>query len=100
MACCLLPAQRVAACRPPLATLTALALLHPCARQFGCFWVNGQVCSATSRLLVHESIASPLYARLKQRAEAITIGHPLDPDARMGPLVRSALQPRVAQAAG
>ncbi|KAI3820782.1 hypothetical protein L1987_08330 [Smallanthus sonchifolius] len=27
---------------------------------FGCFWTNGQICSATSRLLVHESIAEEL----------------------------------------
>lgn len=26
------------------------------AAMFGCFWTNGQICSATSRLLVQESI--------------------------------------------
>nr|AOR50892.1 betaine aldehyde dehydrogenase [Davidia involucrata] len=31
---------------------------------FGCFWTNGQICSATSRLLVHESIAAEFLDRL------------------------------------
>ena len=55
--------------------------------QFGCFWTNGQICSATSRLLVHESIADKFYARLKQRAESIKIGNPLEEDCRLGPVV-------------
>lgn len=55
--------------------------------QFGCFWTNGQICSATSRLLVQEKIAEKFYARLKQRAESINIGDPLDEDCRLGPVV-------------
>ena len=55
--------------------------------QFGCFWTNGQICSATSRLLVQERIAYKFYARLKQRAESIKIGDPLDEECRLGPVV-------------
>lgn len=58
-----------------------------CCVQFGCFWTNGQICSATSRLLVHESIADKFYARLKQRAESIKISDPLEPNCRLGPVV-------------
>ena len=55
--------------------------------QFGCFWTNGQICSATSRVLVQEGIADAFYAQLKKRAEAIPIGDPLSPDTRLGPVV-------------
>ena len=55
--------------------------------QFGIFWVTGQICSATSRLVVHERIADRFFARLKQRAESIKICNPLDPSCRMGPVV-------------
>ncbi|BDA42516.1 betaine aldehyde dehydrogenase 2 [Coccomyxa sp. Obi] len=57
---------------------------------FGCFWTNGQICSATSRLLVHEDIADAFYARLKQRAENIKIADPLQADTRLGPVISSA----------
>lgn len=40
---------------------------------FGCFWTGGQICSATSRLLVHESVAPAFLAHLKKRAEAIQV---------------------------
>lgn len=55
--------------------------------QFGCFWTNGQICSATSRVLVQESIADAFYAQLKKRAESIPIGDPASPDTRLGPVV-------------
>ena len=55
--------------------------------QFGCFWGAGQVCSATSRLLVHSSIAEAFHAQLKQRAEEIKICDPREPECRLGPVV-------------
>ena len=47
----------------------------------------GQVCSATSRLLVHEDIAEQVLAKLKAKASALRVGNPLLPETQMGPLV-------------
>lgn len=42
-------------------------------QQFGVFWTSGQICSSTSRLLLHEGIADRFLALLKQRAESIKV---------------------------
>ncbi|WP_050808487.1 aldehyde dehydrogenase family protein [Collimonas fungivorans] len=52
----------------------------------GIFFNAGQMCSATSRLLVERSIAQDFTARLKQRVESIKVGDPMDPATQMGPL--------------
>ncbi|KAF8072370.1 ALDH10A8 [Scenedesmus sp. PABB004] len=62
---------------------------------FGAFWTNGQICSATSRVLIHESVAEPFYAKLASRAASIKIGDPLAPGCRMGPIVSAAQYERV-----
>ena len=54
---------------------------------FGIFWNQGQVCSATSRLLVEESLAPELLDRLAAAAKKITIGDGLAPGTLLGPLV-------------
>ena len=56
----------------------------------GIFYNCGQMCSATSRLLVEASIAEPLLERLVAAAEALPIGDPLDERVRMGPLTTAA----------
>jgi len=53
----------------------------------GIFFNQGQVCSATSRLIIHRSIAADLLARLQVATEAIRIGSGLDTSVHMGPLV-------------
>ncbi|MFQ8433681.1 aldehyde dehydrogenase [Amaricoccus sp. W119] len=63
----------------------------------GIFFNQGEVCSANSRLLVEESIAEEMVARMKARAEAIRPGDPLDPDTRMGAMVDSHHAGRVAE---
>jgi betaine-aldehyde dehydrogenase len=62
---------------------------------FGCFFNGGQVCSATSRVLLQRRIAGPLLARLKAHAERIDVGDPLSPGCRMGPLINAAQHARV-----
>ncbi|MFC5728929.1 MULTISPECIES: aldehyde dehydrogenase [Nocardioides] len=57
---------------------------------FGIFGSSGQVCSANSRLVVEESIAEELVARIESRATALVIGDPLDPMTEMGPLISQA----------
>ncbi len=57
---------------------------------FGIFWNQGQVCSATSRVLVERSLYAPLLARLVEEAEKITLGNGLEPGTLLGPLVNEA----------
>lgn len=54
---------------------------------FGIFWNQGQVCSATSRLLVQEGIAARLLERLIEATRNIRIGHGLEQGVQLGPLV-------------
>ena len=60
----------------------------------GIFMNQGALCSAGSRIIIEESIKDQFVARLAERANAITIGNPLDnPD--MGALVAEAHMMRV-----
>jgi gamma-glutamyl-gamma-aminobutyraldehyde dehydrogenase len=63
---------------------------------FGIFFNQGEVCSANSRLLVEESVAEEMIARMKARAEAIRPGDPLDPETKMGAMVDAHHAGRVA----
>jgi len=51
-------------------------------------WFNqGQVCCAGSRLLVQESVAEKLYAKLRARMETLRVGDPLDKNTDIGAIV-------------
>ncbi|MEQ6889710.1 aldehyde dehydrogenase family protein [Halomonas sp. CS7] len=52
----------------------------------GIYFNSGQICSATSRLIVDASLAEPLYAALATRIDAICLGDPLDEATDMGPM--------------
>lgn len=54
---------------------------------FGIFWNQGQVCSATSRVLVERGLYPALLARLVAEAQKITIGNGLETGTLLGPLV-------------
>jgi aldehyde dehydrogenase (NAD+) len=53
----------------------------------GIFFNTGQVCSAGSRILVHDDIYDEVVERLVARAKSIRIGDPLETSTAMGPLV-------------
>ena len=54
---------------------------------FMIYSLNGERCTSSSRLLVQDSIADDFEKRLAQRAENIRVGHPLDPQTEVGPLI-------------
>ncbi|MEX3815386.1 aldehyde dehydrogenase family protein [Paraburkholderia sp. BR13439] len=54
---------------------------------FGIFWNQGQVCSATSRVLVQKGIYNKLLARLIEETNRIKVGNGLDDGVLLGPLV-------------
>lgn len=54
---------------------------------FGIFWNQGQVCSATSRVLVEESLYPALMERLVAETAKIRIGNGLEDGTLLGPLV-------------
>jgi aldehyde dehydrogenase (NAD+) len=53
----------------------------------GIFAATGQTCMAGSRLLVQRSVHDDVVRRIAERAKAIRLGDPLDPDTEMGPVV-------------
>ncbi|MDP3844846.1 MAG: aldehyde dehydrogenase family protein [Pseudomonas sp.] len=63
----------------------------------GAFFNAGQMCSATSRVLVAEELAEVFLQRLKARAQAIRVGDPFTAGVEMGPLVNRAQYQRVRQ---
>jgi aldehyde dehydrogenase (NAD+) len=59
-------------------------------------WFNqGQVCCAGSRLLVAESVAEPLYAKLRARMANLRLGDPLDKSTDVGAIVAPAQLERI-----
>ena len=69
-----------------------LALELACA---GGFFNAGQMCSATSRVLVADSLYDAFVDGVKARAAAIRVGDPFAGDSDMGPLVNQAQYQRV-----
>ncbi|RON33493.1 aldehyde dehydrogenase family protein [Pseudomonas brassicacearum] len=61
----------------------------------GGFFNAGQMCSATSRVLIADELADEFLIRLKARAEAIRVADPFDPNVEMGALVNQAQYQRV-----
>jgi acyl-CoA reductase-like NAD-dependent aldehyde dehydrogenase len=59
------------------------------------FLNQGQMCTAASRILIHKKIYHRFVDKLKERAEKIKLGTPLDFQTQMGPLISSAQRDKV-----
>ena len=62
---------------------------------FGIFWNQGQVCSATSRVLVERAIYDRLLEKLVVESGRIPIGPGLRPGVKLGPLVNGVQRDKV-----
>jgi 5-carboxymethyl-2-hydroxymuconic-semialdehyde dehydrogenase len=54
---------------------------------FMIYSLNGERCTSSSRLLVEADIYADFTAKVAEKAAQITVGHPLDPAATIGPLI-------------
>jgi 5-carboxymethyl-2-hydroxymuconic-semialdehyde dehydrogenase len=62
---------------------------------FGVFSLNGERCTAGSRVLVERSIYDEFVERLGKRAAAIRVGDPADPNTELGALISTEHYERV-----
>jgi len=67
----------------PLGTVVAAAVR-------GAFGYSGQVCTASKRLLVHESVADAFARSLTERTRALKVGPALDESTEIGPVIDAA----------
>jgi 5-carboxymethyl-2-hydroxymuconic-semialdehyde dehydrogenase len=54
---------------------------------FMIYSLNGERCTSNSRLLVERPIYDQFTSRLAERVKKIKVGHPLDPQTEIGPLI-------------
>ena len=57
------------------------------AAAFGIFFNQGEMCSAASRLVVHESVKDAMLEKIVEIGKAMAPGDPLDPKTRLGAIV-------------
>jgi len=54
---------------------------------FMIYSINGERCTSSSRLLVQDTVREEFEAKLIARVNNIKVGHPLDPNTEIGPLI-------------
>ena len=62
---------------------------------FMIYSLNGERCTSSSRLLVEASIHDTFTAMVAEKAKRIKVGHPLDPDTVVGPLIHPVHEKKV-----
>jgi 5-carboxymethyl-2-hydroxymuconic-semialdehyde dehydrogenase len=62
---------------------------------FMIYSLNGERCTSSSRLLVEASIYDKFTSMVAEKARRIKVGHPLDPDTIIGPLIHPVHEKKV-----
>lgn len=62
---------------------------------FMIYSLNGERCTSSSRLLVQETLHDTVCARVAEAAGRIKVGHPLDPETVVGPLIHPTHEAKV-----
>jgi aldehyde dehydrogenase (NAD+) len=65
------------------------------AQFWGVFGNKGEMCTAASRLLVHEDVHDRVLEELAARAKKLRVGNPLDPASQMGPQISGRQMDRI-----
>ena len=61
----------------------------------GMYYNQGEACTSTARILVHDSIHDEFLERFARATEQLVVGDPLDPATDIGPMVDARQQQRV-----
>ncbi len=65
----------------------------------GAIWAaflhSGQVCESGTRLFLPADLHDAFVSRLVEKVRALTVGHPMDPRTRVGPVVNAAQRDRI-----
>jgi acyl-CoA reductase-like NAD-dependent aldehyde dehydrogenase len=65
------------------------------AQFWGVFGNKGEMCSAASRLLVHQDVHDRVVDEIAARAKKLRVGNPADPNTQMGPQISSRQMDRI-----
>ena len=65
------------------------------AAKFGAFMHQGQICMSTEKIVADRSVSGELATSLGEKARALKVGDPRDPDTEIGPLVSASAVERV-----
>jgi acyl-CoA reductase-like NAD-dependent aldehyde dehydrogenase len=70
------------------------------AAMMGVWGASGQVCTCSTRVLVHESVHDEVVGRIVERSRGLRLGGGFDPDADMGPVVSAEQLQRIQRYVG
>jgi acyl-CoA reductase-like NAD-dependent aldehyde dehydrogenase len=67
------------------------------AAKFGAFMHQGQICMSTERIVAVDSVAGEVASRLGEKAAALRVGDPRDPETEIGPLISAESLARIGE---